>query len=288
MNTHDTQHGGDAQSYQLSARDEKLLAAAKALLQKVIQGGKATPAQLVSVAKLLHALDRLPRVTGDVSIHLSVGSPRRSFGEIETYHWWDVTLEYGTLRLLSGGHFYRPSTGGDTFTTMTWEVNPGGASDFSDYQEDNRIVPDICSYEEGVGRVDFAAGGFTIDVTDEDNPLLEEAEAEDEEEDEQEQPFAVTPVDAAEKALTQKIDRAEVEQRPADYSPGAKECDFCHRDLGTCGLYVDGRLRGDLRWANMCASCFAKRGEGIGWGRGQIFARQANGDWRLVAGFPQV
>ena len=37
--------------------------------------------------------------------------------------------------------------------------------------------------------------------------------------------------------------------------------------------------------ANMCASCFELKGSGIGWGRGQLYAKQADGTWRLVAGF---
>lgn len=112
----------------------------------------------------------------------------------------------------------------------------------------------------------------------EENELMEEVE---------DQPaLAVSPVDDAERALAQMISRAEVEQRPTDYAAGAEECDYCHRSFDRCGLFVDGKLRGDSMWANMCASCFPKHGEGIGWGRGQIFARQANGDWRLVAGFP--
>jgi hypothetical protein len=35
----------------------------------------------------------------------------------------------------------------------------------------------------------------------------------------------------------------------------------CGCALNERGLFVDGRLRGDLIWGNMCASCFAKRGE---------------------------
>ena len=40
-------------------------------------------------------------------------------------------------------------------------------------------------------------------------------------------------------------------------------------------------------WANRCAACFDSKGAGIGWTQGQRYARQPNGDWRMVAGFPQ-
>ncbi len=55
--------------------------------------------------------------------------------------------------------------------------------------------------------------------------------------------------------------------------------------LAQRGLFVDGRLRNDLMWGNMCAACFNSKGAGIGWGEGQLYARQPNGDWRMVAGF---
>jgi hypothetical protein len=38
-------------------------------------------------------------------------------------------------------------------------------------------------------------------------------------------------------------------------------------------------------WGNMCAVCFSSRGEGMGWGNGQLCVRQHDGDWRMVAGW---
>jgi len=35
----------------------------------------------------------------------------------------------------------------------------------------------------------------------------------------------------------------------------------------------------------MCVPCFLRKGDGVEWGTGQLYARQPNGDWRLVAGF---
>jgi hypothetical protein len=50
---------------------------------------------------------------------------------------------------------------------------------------------------------------------------------------------------------------------------------------------ICGHVQGEqsVKWANMCADCFNDRSVGIGWGKGQLYARQPNGDWRLVAGF---
>jgi hypothetical protein len=288
----------EPENYIFNTHDGELIAAAKMLLEKVARSAGFRPAQLVSVAKLQHALAHLPHANTDMDVKVSVTSPRRSFGEVETYHWWDVALEYGILRLTSGGHFYRPSTGGDTFTSMEWEAQPGEESEFSDYSDNNRIVPDLRSYEDGVASVDLAAGGYSIEVTDSDNPLLEEMDEEESEQEEEgeeegneEEPdtgkteFSVSPLDATEAALAKRINETEVHSNEPNYSYGAESCDYCKCQLRSRGLFVDGRIRGEMMWANMCAPCFNSHGSGIGWGEGQLYARQPNGKWRLVAGF---
>jgi hypothetical protein len=51
-------------------------------------------------------------------------------------------------------------------------------------------------------------------------------------------------------------------------------------------LFIDRRLHGQSSWSHLCAKCFIRMGEGVGWGKGQLYARQPNKDWRMVAGFP--
>ncbi len=163
-----------ADRYSFSEMDRDLLGAAALLLKKVVAADTLRPAQLVSVAKLQYVVSRLPRVTTDLDLTVSVIGPRRKFGEIETWHYWDVGIEGERLFLESGGHFYRPSTGGDSFTTMNWSAVPGEAAEFDDYRETHRIVPDIETFENGVAGVEFTSGAYRIEVNDFDNPLLEE------------------------------------------------------------------------------------------------------------------
>ncbi|MES2467595.1 MAG: hypothetical protein V4675_09870, partial [Verrucomicrobiota bacterium] len=287
--------------YMLSAGDRPLLLSAQAFLEKAIYGRLASPAEVISIAKLLHALQRLPKTTSDVNVQVSITSPRRGFGDIKTFHWWRVELEYGSLRLQSGGHFHRPSTGGDAFRTMSWEACPGSPADLFDYRHTLRVVPDVRSFEDGVASIDFATGEYTIEVIDDDNPLLEEMEggeddfatevqdnddsaeqglqrsdeagiegdeaddsAGDDEDESESAEFALVPVGEAEMMLALEIDREEVISHPPDFGCNVDYCDLCRRDFNRCGLYVDGKLRGDISWANMCAACFATRGEGIG------------------------
>ena len=37
----------------------------------------------------------------------------------------------------------------------------------------------------------------------------------------------------------------------------------------------------------MCAKCFERNGDELGWGKGQLYARQTDGMWRLVFGFDE-
>ena len=138
------------------------------------------PAQLVSVAKLQHVLSLLPRMASGIDVTVSASSPPHNFGDIETWHWWEVAVEGERLSISSGGHFFRLSTGGDSFTSMTWAAIPEEASDLDDYRESLWMVPDVQSFPDGVASIDFASGGYRIEVTDPDNPLLEGDEAADE------------------------------------------------------------------------------------------------------------
>jgi hypothetical protein len=169
-----------------------------------------------------------------------------------------------------------------------------------------RLVPDLQSFSEGVDSIDLASGGYTVEILDDDNPLLDEEQDEEfEDEDVEaeadgaqregtdtetlgEQPprnWSMTPIDAAEERLAALVDPDTVDARKPACAYNVNRCDHCLCCLDQRGLYVDGRLRGDLMWSSMCVYCFANLGEGIGWGAGQLYARQPDGQWRMVAGW---
>src|ERR1039457_4728446 len=89
--------------YSFDRRDRALLKAAMSLVTKVATAKRTRPAELVSVSKLQHILSRLPRVTRGIHAVVHVNGPRRTFGEIETSHWWDVGATDGGLYISSGG-----------------------------------------------------------------------------------------------------------------------------------------------------------------------------------------
>lgn len=144
--------------YEFNAYDHALLRAAETLLKKVATAETTRPAELVSIAKLQHVLSILPRVTSGVEVSVSVACPRRIFGDIETMHWWEVAVEDERLSISSGGHFYRPSTGGDSFTTMSWTAIAEEPAELDDYRESLSMVPDVRSFPEGIASIDFSSG----------------------------------------------------------------------------------------------------------------------------------
>ena len=162
--------------YRFDERDRDLLTAAAALLKKIANAETLRPAELVSVAKLQHVLSLLPRVTHDLEVTVSVTGPRRNFGEIETWHYWEIGIEGKQLSISSGGHFYHPSTGGDSFTTMEWSAVSEEPAELADYRETLWMVPDVQSFPEAVADIDFAQGAYRIEITDSDNALLDEDE----------------------------------------------------------------------------------------------------------------
>jgi hypothetical protein len=294
-----------SERYEFTLQDGELLWAAGKLLRKVMGSDKIRPAQMVTLAKLQHVLSILPRATDSVTASVSVGRAPRSFGEVETRHWWEFSIEEVRLKISCGGHFYRPSTGGDTFTTMVWEAVPGLPAALEDYSELHRIVPDLCSFAEGVESIDFSKGSYSLEIYDDDNALLEEqdddehegddevdevteeknADTGEEADEETPEPWSITPVDAFETWIASQVDAQQVDDREPIYNSGVEECGVCGCNLNKRGLHVDGRLRGKEMWSNMCTECLKGSGEGIGWGKGQLYARQPNGAWRLVAGF---
>ena len=97
--------------------------------------------------------------------------------------------------------------------------------------------------------------------------------------------WVISPVDEFEERLATIAIPSEINSRDPVFRVSSNDCDICGCKLQSRGLWIDGRVDGNLKWANMCADCFNDRGVGIGCGKGQLYARQPNGDWRLVAGF---
>ena len=272
--------------YCLNGRDRAVVATAIQLLEKILRAPFIAPAETVSVAKVLHVLKRLPQPSAAITVSSSLSGPERVFGEHRIYHFWQVNIYEHQIEISQCGHFYRKSTGGDTFTCMQWNAAPGLAADYGDYLAQHKIVDDAQPYDQEIGALDPTQPGYMLSVTDEDNPLLEENAESDEAEEEEQTESAEAEHTEAEQEIAALIDEAEGRRRGQCYANPSDACDFCGCNLQERAFFVDGRLRGQIAFACMCAECFLENGEGIGWGKGQIYQRAPGSKWLMVAGFP--
>jgi hypothetical protein len=188
------------EQYEIGPADRAVVKAAIQLLEKILHAPLATPAKGVSVSKILHVLKRLPNPGSEMTVSVSLTGPRRLFHsqgeEHEVYHWWDVEIEGRMISICSAGHFYRKSTGGDTFISMRWTAAPGYQTDHGDYLHQLSIVADAQPFDLEVAHIDLSNPGYSLEVRDDDNTLLEEisddevdiASSDDEEDEEDDEP----------------------------------------------------------------------------------------------------
>jgi hypothetical protein len=121
----------------------------------------------IVVGKIFQIFQRLPKVSLGEDLRLDLTGPRRNFDNNEIYHWWTIELdEEGSLCISSGGHFYRPETGGDSFSSMSWEVNPGFQPDFQDYLHTLNIVDDADTFKNEVANMRLDKDVYEVTVED--------------------------------------------------------------------------------------------------------------------------
>lgn len=186
FNVEDDEENFEVDEYELGSTDLMVIKAAIQLLEKILRASIVTPAKVASLSKALHVLKRLPNTSSEMNVSISLTGPRRTFHgqgeEHEIYHWWDIEIEGRMISICSAGHFYRQSTGGDTFIAMRWNASPGYETDHGDYLHQLRLVDNAQPFEHEVTQIDLSEPGYKLTVTDDDNPLLEElAEDEDSE-----------------------------------------------------------------------------------------------------------
>jgi hypothetical protein len=279
-------------------RDKTVIGTAAQMLRMVIRVNLASSAQIISVARLLHVLERFPRVADTGPLSVTLTSPKRRYGQTETYFWWEVVWTEATVRVSGGGHYHHPSTGGDSFSVFDWEAEPGSQGEYLDYTPLLHMVPDVKDFEPAVQEMNLYEPGYSVRVNDESNGLLDDVSGADEPDGngehptagstgERPRPWTAVAYDAAEQEYCALIDPDEVDASEAVYADGMDDCGICGCLLADRGIAIDGSLKGTSMWGNFCAACHSKAGQGVGWGVGQVYARQADASWRLVAGFPR-
>lgn len=152
-------------SYLLYPNRSSILCATRNLLWRLAGSSLLDDAaKVIAVGTMFQVIQNLPKVTPDVSFSIHLTGPTRTFGTHEIFHWWDVELEDGTLRIGSGGHFYRQETGGDSFTSVTWTVYPGCEPEENNYLHTLSVVDDADFFENEVEAIDFRTEDYKLTI----------------------------------------------------------------------------------------------------------------------------
>lgn len=126
--------------YQLNSTDLQVLAAVGRVLKQLVTSERISPAQLVSIAKVQHALLRLPRVTEGVCVTTGISwkiNPEGCGGSSG----WQFSVSDDGLELHCGGSEYTEGVGSDSFTTMSWSARPGRWSDYDGTWDESWMGP---------------------------------------------------------------------------------------------------------------------------------------------------
>ena len=69
------------------------------------------------------------------------------------------------------------------------------------------------------------------------------------------------------------------------YMGASENCDICETPIAQSRFFIDASLKENpMMWGCLCTQCFEEEGSGLGIGKGQLYEKQDNGDWLLVAG----
>lgn len=161
-----------SERYILSNRDLRVVQAMERLLKRLVRSEVLKPAQLVSVAKVLHVLSHLPRVNENVCVAVELAyHTERSGGSSSSI--WRLSVGSDLLDLSVGGWDCSDAVGTDSHTTMSWTVQPGERPEFNGSWDDDWMQN--CD-DGGVGVYAEDFRGCSVSIEDDDNDLLYELE----------------------------------------------------------------------------------------------------------------
>lgn len=171
----------DDVGYEFDEVDLAVVAITQQLIAKVLESRLLSAAERAVVLAISKVLTELPDTPSDLNASFSLIGPRRKFGDHEIHHYWSVEVEGEEIRAGAGGGFYRPSTGGDSFTSFRWVAWPGYATECQDYSPSLQIVDDAQPFGTEIEEVDLGEPGYSVSVMLDGEDVGEDDELEDDE-----------------------------------------------------------------------------------------------------------
>jgi hypothetical protein len=144
------------QKYRFNSEDKAVMFAVDGLVRRLIYSGRLQPAEIVSVARVLHVLSNLPSVNEDVSVTVELTAKREGKGRFKSF------------RLSVSNELHLECATRDGLMTMEWHAYPGRCTEHDEYWE-AEWLPHFYGSDEPLA---LNLGDCEITVEDEDNALL--------------------------------------------------------------------------------------------------------------------
>lgn len=150
--------------YELLPEAADVVAVAIKLLRKIIASDLPKPAQLPVIAEVLNVIARMPHTFPPLDAAVTLIGPTRIYGEHEIHHFWSVEVSGQDVYIKAAGHFYRKSTGGDSFTSLSFFAAPDSEATVDDMWHRHRIVDDAAPFAEQIDGMDLTEPGYRLSV----------------------------------------------------------------------------------------------------------------------------
>lgn len=109
--------------------------------------------------RVMDAIENIPRVTPGEYAKITISGPELKAQGWVVSKWWSIELDIsGALRIMAQGFARGPETGGDSFTSMDWEIFPGDSPSNNDYTSRLYPVPGLLPFPEEVKILNLENG----------------------------------------------------------------------------------------------------------------------------------
>lgn len=152
--------------------DRNVIAAVQTLLWEVLIAKLLPPAKLISVAKVLHALWRLPRPTKGISVTIDIGYRVQQQEGVSGGSSLTLSITPDLLNLECGESSYEEGYCTEAWTTMFWSASPGERTS-NDGSWNQGWLGDRYFEQSTIHNL----AECTISIEDEDNDLLYDEES---------------------------------------------------------------------------------------------------------------
>lgn len=160
----DEENGEDG--FLLDREDWRIVRGLKKVLWQLARSAMLSSArQLEAVAGVLGFLEELPGAGREEDIEISLHGRRRKFDNgVEIYRYWTIRIEGQVLEATSAGSYFNPATGGDSFTSQYWCVEPGCDPMFSDYRNGLWMVPYLGDLADELAEMNLEKDGIEVEI----------------------------------------------------------------------------------------------------------------------------